>query len=565
MKECFWLGLDDTDSPSGMCTTWLGALICHILTGKGTVIHESLLVRLNPTIPYKTRGNAAIAIRLEGNPEHLFELTCALVDRYADLACPNTHPGVVIFREKPPVAFYRQAVTGICTLSEAEDVISGYALFRKGYKIGRGLIGATAAVAAQFPDYTWELLMYRPENRWGTFREISPESVILSERSTTPRTWDSYDPADNSIVCVPRGDDPVLIGIRGESPFAVAEAATFLVAEKPDIVRIWKTNQGTDAHLLPGRIGALRDGHSYTVSGTVAAPAVTGEGGHVRLEIVHSDIHLTCMAYEPTKGFRHLVRSLVPGDLVIVQGSYLNGSLNLEKIRICRLAPVSAWRPPVCPDCGHRMTSAGAGKGYKCRRCPARSRDAEPVSLVRAVQEGWYEVPPQARRHLSMPLVRLRSGNGVPGLSIRRLREDEPVPISLLLLADERIEVVQEYLPVSYLFVAESGDTIVGEYVLRDSGDGVAEIMNIAVDPELQRRGIGHSLLSDATDRAKEMGFRELRIGTADIATRLVSLYESAGFTQYFIEKDYFIRTCSRPMYDRGVQLRDQVMLRKVL
>ncbi|MCG7852937.1 MAG: tRNA(Ile2) 2-agmatinylcytidine synthetase, partial [Methanosarcinaceae archaeon] len=55
------IGIDDTDSREGMCTTYLGAVLLDELTVYGTVVGYPLLIRLNPTIPYKTRGNASIA------------------------------------------------------------------------------------------------------------------------------------------------------------------------------------------------------------------------------------------------------------------------------------------------------------------------------------------------------------------------------------------------------------------------------------------------------------------------------------------------------------------------
>jgi tRNA(Ile2)-agmatinylcytidine synthase len=54
------------------------------------------------------------------------------------------------------------------------------------------------------------------------------------------------------------------------------------------------------------------------------------------------------------------------------------------------------------------MTSAGSGKGYKCRECSGKSLEPEISVLKRDLSPGWYEVPPVARRHLSKPLVRER-------------------------------------------------------------------------------------------------------------------------------------------------------------
>jgi tRNA(Ile2)-agmatinylcytidine synthase len=112
------------------------------------------------------------------------------------------------------------------------------------------------------------------------------------------------------------------------------------------------------------------------------------------------------MAYEPTKGFRDVVRALIAGDDVEACGSYKGGSLNLEKIRLIGAARAARRVPPACPSCGRRMTSAGSLKGYKCRRCGARAREGEVQETRRAIREEWYEVPSSARRHLARPLIR---------------------------------------------------------------------------------------------------------------------------------------------------------------
>jgi tRNA(Ile2)-agmatinylcytidine synthase len=112
------------------------------------------------------------------------------------------------------------------------------------------------------------------------------------------------------------------------------------------------------------------------------------------------------MAYEPTKGFRDIIRMLRPGDEVVVAGSYKEGSINLEKIRVTSVISLSERRAPSCISCKKRMTSAGTDKGYKCRICGARELEPDVVHLARDLKPGWYEVPPSARRHLAKPLCR---------------------------------------------------------------------------------------------------------------------------------------------------------------
>ena len=400
------IGIDDTDAPDGMCTTYLGAVLSRRLAGAGFGVGIPRLLRLNPNVTWKTRGNAAICIEAEGDPDEAFRIACGCVEELAVLTAPGTHPGVAVVEEIPGPAFYCQALQDFCTIDEAREVLEAAGARYRGWKLGRGLIGATAAVSARLPDATWELLVYRTPGRWGTRREIDRPSFFLSEDATSPRTWDTVDRRQKIVVCSPHTPDPVLFGIRGESPWWVAYARGFISTEPAGMEQLYLTNQSTDGHLLPGKIGTLEEGRSYRVAGVVAGTPVTGRGGHVMVPIADDGEVLRCMAYEPTKGFREVVRALRAGDSVEACGSYKGGSLNLEKIRVAALAEDAEPGPPVCGTCGKRMTSAGSGKGYKCRSCGARAMDPEIRRHPRAVACGWHEVPPCARRHLARPLVR---------------------------------------------------------------------------------------------------------------------------------------------------------------
>ena len=400
------IAIDDTDSPEGMCTTFLGAVLRRRLEAAGGVITDRLLVRLNPNVKWKTRGNAAVCLEAEGiAPEKAFVIACDAIDEFADLAAENTHPGLVVAPAPLPPDFYEKAVKGFCTIDEAEAVLRDHGALYRGWKLGRGLIGATAAASAEFSDWTYELLAYRDPAERGD-RQVERESLFIAEEATFPHTWDTVDVANDCIVCFPHTPDPVLFGIRGESPEWVCRGRSFVISEEPVMEEIYRTNQGTDAHLIDGSLAEVEEGLSYRVTGTVATTPATGQGGHVTFELEEGGTRVACMAYEPTKGFRDVVRSLSPGDAVLVTGSYKNGSINLEKILVISCPPVVTTRPPLCPECGRRMKSDGKGKGWKCRRCRTHTNTPETVTTRRTITPGWYEVPPSARRHLARPLCR---------------------------------------------------------------------------------------------------------------------------------------------------------------
>jgi tRNA(Ile2)-agmatinylcytidine synthase len=400
------IGIDDTDSPQGMCTTYLGAVLARRLIHEHMRVHEARLVRLNPNVTWKTRGNAAIALNVEGDAARAFEIACATVEELADFSCANTNPGVVVTDGRMDPAFYFKAVTGICEIDEAVKILDAFGAQYRGWKNRRGLIGATAAVASDLVDRTSEILVYRQQERWGTPREVDRNSLFAAEAATFPHTWDTVDTVNDVVVCVPHTPDPVLFGIRGESPAWVMRARQMITSEPHGIEQLYVTNQGTDAHLLPGKVGHLSELLSYVVPGVVTDMPKTKEGGHVSFTMKDGDFEVRCMAYEPTKNFRHIIRQLVPGDSVIAVGSFKKGSINLEKIRIVSLARPTITRPPLCTACNKRMTSDGKGKGYKCRKCGAHTVEPEIEEIARIQKTGWYEVPPAARRHLAKPLCR---------------------------------------------------------------------------------------------------------------------------------------------------------------
>ena len=210
----------------------------------------------------------------------------------------------MVSETKLPVSFYHRALRSFCETDEAVAILDAACAKYRGWKGGRGLIGATAAIASDLPDSTWELLVYRIPARGGSQREIDRGSFFLSDTATVPTTWDTVDRENDIVVCSPHTPDPVLFGIRGQSPLAVALAGTFIRAETAGLEQLFLTNQGTDGHLEEGIVRELIPGHSYRLRGTIAGRAVTGKGGHVSIPLESQGRNLRCMAYEPTKGFR---------------------------------------------------------------------------------------------------------------------------------------------------------------------------------------------------------------------------------------------------------------------
>ncbi|HJJ55370.1 MAG TPA: tRNA(Ile)(2)-agmatinylcytidine synthase [Methanocorpusculum sp.] len=404
------LGIDDTDSPDGMCTTYLGTILAHTLKKSGYKIGELKLIRLNPNVIWKTRGNAAICLEIfDDDIDSIFDCACSIVEKYAEFDCDNTNPGIVAVKTAPSSEYYYQTLQNFVTIDQTITRLQKIGAKYKGYKCKRGLIGALAAVSSVLPDSTYEYLAYRYLDKVNTTRQIDKLSFIDSAKKTYPHTWDTIDFETEDIVCVPHGNDPVLYGIRGETEEWVRYSASLLKSEPIEYTQIWRTNQGCDAHLIPYVNGIPVDGLSYIIEGIVTSKPITYRGGHVKFSITpqnSSDLKLNIFAFEPTKRFRDDVRKLIPNDQITVCGSWQNGGLHLEKFRLNVVANDELRKSPRCPYCNGRMTSAGLNKGYKCRDCSTRIRT--PIFKSRSIVEGWYEVPPDSRRHLAKPLARFK-------------------------------------------------------------------------------------------------------------------------------------------------------------
>jgi tRNA(Ile2)-agmatinylcytidine synthase len=405
------IGIDDTDSRRGMCTTYIGAVLIRRLAKVGEV-EEAKLVRLNPNIRYKTRGNAAIALAVRTKKvEEAKRITKRVVDELSILEDENTNPGIVFYEGEVPEEFsrfYGRALNEVVEIEEAERLLQRHGAEYVKYKLGRGIVGALAAVGAELEQATYEYIAYRARERWGTRRNIDAASVLVMDALTFPLTFNNFDYGEGRVLIAPHTPCPVLFGIRGINAQVVEEAAKLVLAgEEVALSAVYKTNQGTDAHLREvSRVAEVKPFSSVILTGEVASEPRIIQGGHVFFQLRDAcGDEITCAAYEPTKGFRGVVRALIPGDSVRVYGGVDESrTINLEKLEVLRLRREKLVNP-LCKSCGRRMESAGRGKGYRCRRCRTRAEEKVRERLERSLQEKLYSVPPIAMRHLAKPLV----------------------------------------------------------------------------------------------------------------------------------------------------------------
>ena len=419
------IGFDDTDSTRKGCTTFIAALLVEKLqTLETSFLDYPNLIRLNPNVPWKTRGNGALCLRIayDGRVERrIKETVLSTVEEFSDLEAHGTDPGIVFFqRAKIPIevkAFAQSAIAGIVTLKDALRLLKRFNAEALGFKNGRGIIGGLAAIGEVLQrDHTYEILAYRKLENCGTKRRVDENSIFEMERLTAPRTFNNVDPEKDRVIITPRGPDPILFGIRGEAPEIVRSAFEIVKPLEP-IERwvIFRTNQGTDAHLR--RVENLSRIMPYTsvaVRGTVSADPRMIPTRHVIFPIRDETAQVDCAAYEPTGGLRKVAMSLVAGDFLEICGGVRPRSkdrpltINLEKVRVLKLARKIAYENPVCPECGKRLKSMGRDQGLRCEKCGSRYPDLAKlaVEIKRDLKRGLYVTATRSQRHLTKPLRR---------------------------------------------------------------------------------------------------------------------------------------------------------------
>jgi len=419
------IGFDDTDSPRMGCTTYVASLIVDKLKRLGvSFIDYPNLVRLNPNVPWKTRGNGALCLRFtceEAQADEIRETAINIVEQNSDLEYRGTEPGIVFLNDRAIPdelkTFADQTIQGIVKMKTALKLIQKFRAEAVGFKTGRGIIGALAAVGEDLTgDHTYELIAYRTSSNRGKPRLVDAASVSKMDQKTKPLTFNNVDCKTKRILMTPHGPDPILYGIRGESAGIVKRAHKMVRSLEPiERWTIFRTNHGTDAHL--SKVASISDVCPFNpvvVKGTVSQAPWIVPRRHVVFTISDETGEIDCAAYEPTEELPRVAKQLIIGDVVEAHGGVRPAStkqpitVNLEKIRVLKLAPQVAFKNPSCPHCGKRMESMGADKGLRCSKCGFRSSTMKKliVEEKRNLKERLYVTAPRSQRHLTKPLSR---------------------------------------------------------------------------------------------------------------------------------------------------------------
>ena len=415
------VGLDDTDSLLGHCTTHLGFRAVDELLDRGCTFRTyPRLIRLNPNIPFKTRGNAAVCLEFEtDDPEGAFKAVETILHELSDVE--NGANSGLVFMAGPfePDLFrdlYLSAVSGLVSYRRGLKVLAEQKIRHVTVGNGMGVVGAAASVgfSETDDDHTYEIIAYRREDACGTKRAVMDERVVEMERRTFPHTFNSYDHRSRRILVTPHGPDPVFLGVRADSPEVALSAFRMLKPEEKLAGHmIYLSNQCTDAHLTSKLALPIKAYSSGWLDGSVDA-LERGEGGHLYVDLKVAGSIVRCAIYRPAADLQRAAGMLGRGDVVRVFGGVRRATskhppiLNVEKIEVLYLDPGHRSVNPTCTKCGRIAKSEGTGKGFQCRQCGAKFDEGarRTEERIRSLVPGVYLPSSGSQRHLTKPLIR---------------------------------------------------------------------------------------------------------------------------------------------------------------
>ena len=146
-------------------------------------------------------------------------------------------------------------------------------------------------------------------------------------------------------------------------------------------------------------------------------------------------------------------------------------------------------------------------------------------------------------------------------LEIRRIASGKDAYLDLLLEADPSESMVRRYLDSGEMYVLAVNGQTAAVAVILELEDGIFELKNLSVAPELRGRGYATRLLNHLFQLLAPRGDK-LLVGTSPA---MAGFYQRFGFEPSHVVEDFFKDNYERPIVEDGAPLKDMVYLSKKL
>lgn len=144
-------------------------------------------------------------------------------------------------------------------------------------------------------------------------------------------------------------------------------------------------------------------------------------------------------------------------------------------------------------------------------------------------------------------------------ITINRTEQANEVPYGLLLLADENPAFIDAYLLQSQWYLLRADGQVRGVCLLTTEGS-TGEIVNLAIEPDFQGKGLGKRLLHYVIEAARQQLVAYVFIKTANSSIHQIKLYQQVGFDLVSIHRNYFLEAYPTPIWENGIQAKHQLV-----
>ena len=145
-------------------------------------------------------------------------------------------------------------------------------------------------------------------------------------------------------------------------------------------------------------------------------------------------------------------------------------------------------------------------------------------------------------------------------LNLRERLSDEPIPYRLLLMADESVDVINKYIHECEIYLVSNGDNSIGVCAIREIDTSTIEIKNLAIIKTYRNFGVGSWCIRKIEEIYSD---KDVLVGTGDASLSALRFYRKNGFKRHAIRKDFFLNTYEHPIIENGIQLKDQIVMKK--
>jgi len=147
-------------------------------------------------------------------------------------------------------------------------------------------------------------------------------------------------------------------------------------------------------------------------------------------------------------------------------------------------------------------------------------------------------------------------------MRIEKITNNKKRHLDLLLLADEREDMIDKYLEDGDMY-ALYDDDLKTVCVVATIDEETCELKNIATYPKCQGKGYAKALIRHISEHYKS-NYKTMLVGTGEVPS-ILSFYENCGFEKSHRIKNFFTDNYDHLMFEEGVQLVDMVYLKKEL